>query len=79
MFRVTITDNDARLSLFHNPLPRVLKFDKWYAYWKTIPCGATVLDYGAGGRPYEKMLISKFQKYIAADYNVVVLQTETPL
>ncbi len=56
--------------LFSHPLGRVLKFDHFYNYFQNLPSGGRLLDYGSGDRPYEKMLRTKFDEYIAADYPV---------
>jgi len=55
-------------SLLTNPLARVLKFKHLYGYLNSFANGGYVLDYGSGDRPYEKMLLRKFNKYIAVDY-----------
>lgn len=57
-------------SLLNNPLPRILKFDKLYSNIQNMPCGGIVLDYGSGDCPYKELLLTKFNKYIAADYEI---------
>jgi len=61
-------NNKFSFSLLSNPLPRVLKFQKLIHYFKQIPKGHSVLDYGSGDRPYKKLFLTKFREYIAADF-----------
>jgi SAM-dependent methyltransferase len=53
-----------------HPLARVLKFRNFQDYLQAMPRGGVVLDYGSGDRPYEQILLTRFDRYIAADYNV---------
>lgn len=53
-----------------HPLARVLKFDNFRRYLATLPRGGAVLDYGSGDRPYEQLLLTRFERYVAADYEV---------
>lgn len=53
-----------------HPLARVLKFANFQRYLQALPAGGTVLDYGSGDRPYEKLLLTRFRRYLAADYEV---------
>lgn len=55
-------------SVLSHPVSRVLKFDRFMSFLEKLPRGGTVLDYGAGDRPYEELLLERFDKYIAADY-----------
>lgn len=57
-----------RFSIFRHPVARVLKARCLISYFQRLPAGETVLDYGAGDRPYEEMLRTRFQRYVAADY-----------
>ncbi len=54
--------------ILRNPVPRVMKFERFKAYFDSLPQGELVLDYGAGDRPLEPMLREKFATYIAADW-----------
>ena len=54
--------------LLLHPVSRVMKFEKFFEYFSGLPAGGTVVDYGSGDRPYEDMLLGKFDRYIAADY-----------
>lgn len=63
-------DNKFWYPIFWHPLPRVLKFERFFGYFQKLPRNKLVLDYGSGDRPYEKMLLTKFDKYLAADYPV---------
>ncbi len=55
-------------SILKNPVARVMKFDQFVTYYTEMPEGESILDYGAGDRPLEPLLRTKFKKYIAADY-----------
>ena len=55
-------------SIFLNPVSRVMKFKRFAAYFASLPKGECIVDYGAGDRPLEPMLRTKFSRYIAADY-----------
>ena len=68
MVRLKSKNNRYWFSLLSNPLARVLKFERFYDYFLSLPKGKCVLDYGSGDRPYEEMLMSKFDKYIAVDH-----------
>jgi len=57
-------------SVWKHPLARVLKFEKFLSYLKDIPKGGTVLDYGSGDQPYEKLLARHFDAYTSADYEI---------
>lgn len=70
MLTLNKTNNTFSFSLLKNPLPRVLKFNKFQTLLSQMQGGHTVLDYGSGDRPYEELLLTKFSTYIAADYNV---------
>lgn len=59
--------NKYRYPLHLNSLLRVLSFQQFLEYLKNTSGGDTVLDYGAGDRPYEKLLLTKFRRYLAAD------------
>jgi SAM-dependent methyltransferase len=54
--------------LWRNPVARIMKFQKLCAYLDMVDGGGTVLDYGAGDRQLEPMLLRKFARYVAADY-----------
>jgi SAM-dependent methyltransferase len=49
-------------------LTRVLSFERFLGYFDRLCKGGVVLDYGAGDRPYEAMLRTKYSDYLAADY-----------
>ena len=49
-------------------MSRVMKFRRFVEFFEALPKGKLVLDYGAGDRPLEPMLKSRFENYIAADY-----------
>jgi len=49
-------------------LLRVLSFERFTNYFRDVPGGEVVVDYGAGDRPYEEMLRTKYQRYLAADH-----------
>ncbi len=70
MSRLALTrrGNDYRFSIFRHPVARVLKAKRLARYFQRLPTGTTVLDYGAGDRPYEEMLRTRFDCYVAADY-----------
>jgi hypothetical protein len=53
-----------------HPLARVLKFRNFQRYLDVMPRAGTVLDYGSGDRPYEELLLTRFSRYVAADYEV---------
>jgi SAM-dependent methyltransferase len=53
-----------------NPLARVLKFRNVQRYLAMLPGGGTVVDYGSGDRPYEQLLLTRFARYLAADYEI---------
>jgi len=55
-------------SILNNPVARVMKFDQFSIYCSALPDGECILDYGAGDRPLEPLLRTKFNNYIAADY-----------
>ncbi len=57
-------------SILHHPVSRCLKFKKFNQYLSSLSSGGIVLDYGSGDQPYKEMLLSTFEKYIAADYPV---------
>lgn len=60
--------SDYRFSIFAHPVARVLKARRLVRYFQRLPAGGIVLDYGAGDRPYEEMLRTRFGRYVAADY-----------
>lgn len=55
-------------SIFRNSIYRVLNFERFMQYFGELPNGGAVLDYGSGDRPFEKLLSTKFDRYIAADH-----------
>lgn len=55
-------------SVLSNPVPRALKFQQFSRYVSAVAKGGTVLDYGAGDRPLEDYLLTRFDAYVAADY-----------
>ncbi|MGB7327165.1 MAG: class I SAM-dependent methyltransferase [Rubripirellula sp.] len=55
-------------SVLWHPVSRVLKFQRFVEFFESLPEGGVVLDYGAGDRPYEQMMLTKFDQYVAADY-----------
>lgn len=57
-------------SIATNPVSRVMKFQKVEEYFQTLSEGNSVVDFGSGDRPYETMLLQKFENYLAADYSV---------
>lgn len=57
-------------SLRKYSLLRVLSFERIQTYFSLLPTGDAVLDYGAGDRPYEELLRTKYVSYVAADYAV---------
>jgi SAM-dependent methyltransferase len=63
-------NGDFTYPLLLHPLPRVLKFEYLKKYLKDLQYGESVVDYGSGDRPYERLLLKKFSRYIAADYQV---------
>lgn len=54
--------------LLRHPVSRVLKFERFHHSLRHLTPGGTVLDYGAGDRPFESMLRTIFDHYIAADH-----------
>lgn len=65
-----LSERNGRFSypLWKHPISRVLKFHNVARYFEQIEKGGSVLDYGSGDRPYERMLLSQFDRYIAADH-----------
>lgn len=57
-----------RYPLTRYSLTRVLSFENFHRYFDDLKEGDVVLDYGAGDRPYEEMLKTKYVRYLAADY-----------
>jgi SAM-dependent methyltransferase len=53
-----------------HPLARVLKFRNFQRYLALLPRGGTVVDYGAGDRPYEELLLTRFSRYLAIDHEI---------
>jgi len=49
-------------------LLRTLSFERFSKYFRETPGGDLVLDYGAGDRPYEEMLRTKYSRYLAVDF-----------
>jgi len=68
--------------LLQHPVSRLLKFERFLHYLNMLPDGLSrdvVLDYGSGDRPYEELLLTKFKRYIAADYEVAnAIHTKKP-
>jgi hypothetical protein len=58
-----------KLPLLKHPFPRVIKFKNILRYLNLVKTAGTVLDYGSGDRPYEEMLNSYFEHYLAADFS----------
>ncbi len=69
---LSLRQKDGRFwfSILDHPLSRVLKFEYLKSYLEDVGAGECVLDYGSGDRPYEPLLLTKFTRYIAADYDV---------
>lgn len=74
MLQLKSSENKYWYSLLGNPLARVMKFDRFMDYFESLSGGENVLDYGSGDRPYESLFRKKFEKYIAADYEVTNLK-----
>lgn len=58
----------VRFSVLFHPAARILKLNRFLDYLQALDHGDIVLDWGSGDRPYEKLLLTKFDKYIAADH-----------
>jgi SAM-dependent methyltransferase len=67
MLKPSVRKGSFYFPLHAHSLPRVLKFEHFYRYFLSLPAGGTVLDYGSGIQPYKEMLLTRFERYIAAD------------
>jgi len=68
MKTIEYSNGRYRYPLFKYSLTRVLSFERFHHYFEDLTSGDVVLDYGAGDRPYEEMLKTKYKAYLAADY-----------
>ncbi len=57
-----------RYSIFAHPVARVLKFRRWSSRFDQIESGRLALDYGSGDRPYERLVLRRFERYLSADH-----------
>jgi len=66
--RLSVRNGRYYYSLSRYSLLRVLSFESFAGYFREAPAGEVALDYGAGDRPYEEMVRTKYARYVAVDH-----------
>ena len=67
MKKLSFKDGQYYYPLRDYSLLRVLSFERFAEYFRNASGGDLALDYGAGDRPIEQMLRTKFRGYLSAD------------
>jgi len=66
--KLSFKDGQYYYPLRDYSLLRVLSFERFAEYFRNASGGGLALDYGAGDRPIEQMLRTKFRGYLSADH-----------